>query len=101
MLLLVREDLLGPKDLDVSRSQPLKRLADMRGLARVKGSVHTLLELLRTNAELEEEERPLKNVCLNRVFLGNPGTGAILDYYASSMYQCLCQATTCDVCEHA
>jgi hypothetical protein len=76
-LLLVREDLLGPKGLDMSSSKPLQRLADMRGLARVKASVHTLLELLRTNAELEEEERPLKNVCLNRVFLGNPGTGVL------------------------
>jgi hypothetical protein len=34
-----------------------------------------LLGLIRTNAELEEQERPLKDVCLNRVFLGNPGTG--------------------------
>ena len=34
-----------------------------------------LLGLIRTNAELEEQERPLKEVNLNRVFLGNPGTG--------------------------
>lgn len=38
--------------------------------------VHSnLLGLIRTNAELEEQEKPLKDVCLNRVFLGNPGTG--------------------------
>ena len=74
-LLLVREDVLGPKGLDVSSSKALQRLAEMRGLAAVKTSVNSLLEVIRTNAELEEQERPLKHVCLNRVFLGNPGTG--------------------------
>jgi hypothetical protein len=37
-----------------------------------------LLRLIKMNAELEEQERPLKNVCLNRVFLGNPGTGTMM-----------------------
>ncbi len=37
--------------------------------------VSDLLGLIRTNCELEEQERPLKEVSLNRVFLGNPGTG--------------------------
>ena len=41
----------------------------------MKESVDTLLGLISTNAELEDEERPVKDVCLNRVFLGNPGTG--------------------------
>lgn len=75
-LQLVREDLLGPKHLDVSTSKPLQQLAGMRGLESVKASVATLLGLISTNAELEEAERPVKDVCLNRVFLGNPGTGA-------------------------
>lgn len=74
--LITREDLLGPKHLDVSASQPLKQLAGMRGLAAVKESVQTLLDLIQTNAELEEAEQPVKDVALNRVFLGNPGTGA-------------------------
>lgn len=47
----------------------------MRGLGAVKASVDSLLSLLATNAELEDEERPIKEVALNRVFLGNPGTG--------------------------
>jgi hypothetical protein len=47
----------------------------MRGLASVKDSVHTLLELIRTNAELEDQEKPLKDISLNRLLLGNPGTG--------------------------
>ncbi len=75
-LLLAREDLLGPRQLDVSSSRPLQQLRQLRGLRKVKESVDTLLQLIATNAELEEQERPLKDVCLNRVFLGNPGTGA-------------------------
>jgi hypothetical protein len=75
LLRITRDDLLGPKELDVSGSQPLQQLAALRGLGAVKASVDTLLGLIRTNAELEEQERPLKEVCLNRVFLGNPGTG--------------------------
>ncbi|GFR50032.1 hypothetical protein Agub_g12193 [Astrephomene gubernaculifera] len=74
-LLLVREDLLGPKQLDVSSCEALRELQGMRGLAEVKQQVADLLGLIRTNAELEEQERPLKAVNLNRIFLGNPGTG--------------------------
>jgi hypothetical protein len=75
LLLLTRDDLLGPKHLDVTQSKPLQQLQGLRGLHKVKDSVATLLELIKTNAELEEVEQPLKDVCLNRVFLGNPGTG--------------------------
>ncbi len=41
----------------------------------VPGQVNDLLGLVRTNGELEELERPLKSINLNRIFLGNPGTG--------------------------
>ena len=75
LLLIEREDLLGPKHIDVATSAPLRELHAMRGLGAVKESVDTLLQLIATNAELEEREQPLKEVCLNRVFLGNPGTG--------------------------
>eukprot|EP00198_Chlamydomonas_reinhardtii_P002822 XP_001692158.1 predicted protein [Chlamydomonas reinhardtii] len=74
-LLLLRDDLLGPKHLDVSSCSALRELKAMRGLDAVKQAVDDLLGLIRTNAELEEQERPLKEVNLNRVFLGNPGTG--------------------------
>ncbi|KAG2452041.1 hypothetical protein HYH02_003079 [Chlamydomonas schloesseri] len=74
-LLLQRDDLLGPKHLDVSSCSALRELEAMRGLKAVKQAVSDLLGLIRTNAELEEAERPLKEVNLNRVFLGNPGTG--------------------------
>ncbi|KXZ51992.1 hypothetical protein GPECTOR_10g1014 [Gonium pectorale] len=75
LLLLVREDLLGPRHLDTSTCSALRELKAMRGLAAVKQSVDDLLGLITTNAELEEQEMPLKAVNLNRVFLGNPGTG--------------------------
>jgi hypothetical protein len=39
MLLLTRDDLLGPKELDVSTSKPLQRLQGLTGLASVKESV--------------------------------------------------------------
>eukprot|EP00884_Botryococcus_braunii_P010986 jgi/Botrbrau1/1988/Bobra.0052s0030.1 len=74
-LVLVRDDLLGPKCIDQSTSPALKELLSMEGLAEVKRSIQNLLGLIRTNAELEEQEKPLKNITLNRVFLGNPGTG--------------------------
>ncbi|PNH08303.1 NFX1-type zinc finger-containing protein 1 [Tetrabaena socialis] len=74
-LLLVREDLLGPRQLDVSSSSALQQLGAMRGLRAVKQQVDDLLALIRTNGELEEQEQPLQAVNLNRVFLGNPGTG--------------------------
>ncbi|KAG2423774.1 hypothetical protein HXX76_015050 [Chlamydomonas incerta] len=74
-LLLQRDDLLGPKHLDVSSCSALRELRAMRALGAVKQAVDDLLGLIRTNAELEEQERPLKEVNLNRVFLGNPGTG--------------------------
>ena len=41
----------------------------------VKREVWTLLELIKTNAELEDMEKPLRLPALNRIFLGNPGTG--------------------------
>ena len=37
--------------------------------------VESLLGVIRTNTELEDQGRPVKELCLNKVFLGNPGTG--------------------------
>jgi hypothetical protein len=54
-----------------------------------------LLGLIRTNAELEEQERPLKDVCLNRVFLGNRGTGQ------SRAHTCACVRVCVGMCSAA
>eukprot|EP00168_Porphyra_purpurea_P019747 TRINITY_DN7999_c0_g1_i3.p1 TRINITY_DN7999_c0_g1~~TRINITY_DN7999_c0_g1_i3.p1 ORF type:complete len:636 (-),score=258.43 TRINITY_DN7999_c0_g1_i3:16-1923(-) len=72
---LSREDLLGPRTLDVRSSPALAELAGLRGLGAVKAAVEQLLRLVATNAEREEAERPIQDVALNRVFLGSPGTG--------------------------
>jgi DNA replication protein DnaC len=37
--------------------------------------VDSLIELVAVNAQREEEGKPLLDVVLNRIFLGNPGTG--------------------------
>jgi len=47
LLLLKRDDLLRPKELDASGSQPLQELQALRGLEAVKQSVNTLLGLIR------------------------------------------------------
>ena len=72
-----RSDLLGepPRLLDAASSEPLRRLEAMEGLHAVKESVAGLIRLAESNAAREELEAPLAEVSLNRIFLGNPGTG--------------------------
>jgi hypothetical protein len=80
MFTLERDDILGPRGLDLSSSPAVRELEEMIGLERVKAAARDLLELVKTNAELEEAEQPTRPVNLNRIFLGNPGTGkATLD----------------------
>eukprot|EP01041_Mallomonas_annulata_P014073 gene14073-29952_t len=47
----------------------------MEGLKEVKQSVRNILDLVIANAQREKDEVPLFAVTLNRIFLGNPGTG--------------------------
>lgn len=77
LMLIQRDDLLGPKELDISASSAWKQLQSMVGLNTIKTAVQQLLALTKTNAELEELEKPTRDICLNRVFLGNPGTGRL------------------------
>lgn len=74
-MLIDRSDLLGPKDRDISTNKAWQELQSMVGLRAVKDAVQQLLALTKTNAELEELEKPTRDIFLNRVFLGNPGTG--------------------------
>ena len=70
-----RDDLLGPKVIDRRSCAALQKLEDMRGLETVKRSIQQLLQIVETNVDLEEKEKAIRNVTLNRIFLGNPGTG--------------------------
>eukprot|EP01034_Spumella_vulgaris_P047242 gene47242-biopygen3265 len=74
---LVRDDLLGPKASEATLLDctALKELEAMEGLEEVKDSVRQLLELIVQNADREDAEKPIFEIALNRVFLGNPGTG--------------------------
>jgi SpoVK/Ycf46/Vps4 family AAA+-type ATPase len=72
-----KEDLLGPKaSMEVlQKSSAYIKLLKMEGLHSVKNSIRSLLELVIENADREEQEKPMLEVALNRIFLGNPGTG--------------------------
>lgn len=76
MLRFEREDFLGPRELDFSSCKPLQELEAMVGLGQVKKAVKSLLEMVKTKAELEDREEKIHRINLNRLFLGNPGTGS-------------------------
>lgn len=70
-----RDDLLGPKadQTALESCAALANLMAMEGLQEVKDEINTLLQLVIQNAEREDAEKPMLEVTLNRVFLGNPG----------------------------
>lgn len=72
---VVRSDILGPRAVVSSELKALGELEQMVGLDRVKERVRALLALIETNSEREEAEKPIQQITLNAVFLGNPGTG--------------------------
>lgn len=62
---------MGPRITDLrTSSSAWQELDTMTGLESVKKSVTSLFNLVQTNLELEEEEKPLQAVSLNRIFLG-------------------------------
>ena len=63
-----------PSLLDEESCDALRELRELEG-ANVKASVDRLLRLAESNAAREELEMPTAEVSLNRIFLGNPGTG--------------------------
>ncbi|KAL6872062.1 P-loop containing nucleoside triphosphate hydrolase protein [Trichoderma novae-zelandiae] len=71
-----KEDIIGPEpSLSLQDCKAWKKLNEMIGLQEVKEQVKILLDSLTTNYQRELEEQPLMQFTLNRVFLGNPGTG--------------------------
>jgi len=75
-LFLSKEDLIGPEPIAALKaSDAWKSLQELTGLAEVKKSVHSLIELIGTNYQRELQRLDVVEVSLNRVFLGSPGTG--------------------------
>jgi hypothetical protein len=90
---LVRDDVLGPKVTDLSNSSSAwQELDRMVGLRAVKKSALSLFSLVQTNLELEEEEKPLQQVALNRLFLGNFHICRITILYSNKYYTQVIQA---------
>lgn len=75
-LLFTKEDILGPDPSSaILNSEAWQELQKLVGLEKVKTSLLTLLELVKTNYRRELEEKPLHQFTLNRLFLGPAGTG--------------------------
>ncbi|OCL14801.1 putative AAA family ATPase [Glonium stellatum] len=75
-LLLVKEDLIGPKPSDaLGGNKSWEKLQGLTGMKAVKQSVKALFDSIQYNYDRELEEQPLLQFSLNRVFLGPPGTG--------------------------
>ena len=77
VFVLEREDLLGPpvSEARLKSSGAYQQLMALEGLAPVKESIDALIRLRVQNEQREEQGTPLHSIVLNRIFLGNPGTG--------------------------
>lgn len=74
---LSKEDLIGPEpSLDkLLKSSVWNKVQKLTGLQAVKDSLQVMIHRIVTNYQRELKEKELVEVSLNRVFLGNPGTG--------------------------
>ena len=74
--LLKTEDLIGPDPTQaILASDAWRKLNALIGLSEVKNSIQNLFELITENYKRELREKEPIQMSLNRVFLGNPGTG--------------------------
>jgi hypothetical protein len=71
---LTREDVLGGKP-ELGASSLLKELDSMVGLRQVKEAMKGLMDLQMHNSEREERGEHPELISLNKIFMGNPGTG--------------------------
>ncbi|KAF7890427.1 hypothetical protein EAF00_008742 [Botryotinia globosa] len=75
-LLFTKEDILGPDPSSaILNSEAWQELQKLIGLEKIKTSLLTLLELVKSNYQRELEQKPLHQFTLNRLFLGPAGTG--------------------------
>lgn len=73
---LTEEDMLGPRNTAGLRdNKAWTELQAMTGLEKVKKTVSSLIELIQVNRQRELQDLAPLECNLNRVFLGNPGTG--------------------------
>ncbi|KAI0085776.1 P-loop containing nucleoside triphosphate hydrolase protein [Irpex rosettiformis] len=73
---LLKEDLIGPDPSKaVLDSEAWKTLQSLIGLGAVKNSVQNLFDIILDNYRRELKEKKPIQMSLNKVFLGNPGTG--------------------------
>ena len=72
---LKMRDILGVAENGGRTCAAWTTLQAMEGLQRVKKAIEAILKVVDTNMQREEELKPLIDVPLNRVLLGNPGTG--------------------------
>ncbi|KAI1124436.1 P-loop containing nucleoside triphosphate hydrolase protein, partial [Nemania abortiva] len=75
-LLLRKIDIIGPEpSRAISSNKDWLTLQKMVGLKSVKQSIQVLVDRLQANYERELNEQPIIGCSLNKVFVGNPGTG--------------------------
>lgn len=75
-MLFTKEDMIGPEPTDaLSRNATWNKLQKLTGLTEVKESIKALFDSISFNYQRELDEEPLVDFSLNKVFLGNPGTG--------------------------
>ncbi|KAF2170835.1 hypothetical protein M409DRAFT_63884 [Zasmidium cellare ATCC 36951] len=75
-MLLTQEDLIGPEPSSaLTNNKAWVKLQKLIGLQSVKDSVKALIDSLVYNYKQELAEKPLVEFSLNKVFLGNAGTG--------------------------
>jgi SpoVK/Ycf46/Vps4 family AAA+-type ATPase len=75
---LCMQDILGPRpepDSNVDLRKAFVSLRSMSGLASVKNRFNSLVELAQKSYDQEMQGLEPSHIPLNRVFLGNPGTG--------------------------
>lgn len=77
LTMLVKRDVIG-SPIDPGTSNAVKKLMRMPGLHAVKDAVTALLQLASDNFEREEQGKPVQDLSMHRMFLGNPGTGVSL-----------------------
>jgi len=75
-MFLTKEDLIGPEPTNaLTACAAWKKLQELTGLNAVKEAVSALVDSIQENYKRELAEHPPIQYSLNKVFLGNPGTG--------------------------